>query len=76
MKNKNPSLKIEPVDPTALLRLKQVLRLVPIGASTWWLWVRQGKAPASIKLGPHTTAWRARDVLEMIERAGVDREPR
>jgi predicted DNA-binding transcriptional regulator AlpA len=56
------------VDPRALLRLPQVLALYPVGASSWWAGVKAGKYPRPVKLGPHTTAWRAADVLELIER--------
>jgi prophage regulatory protein len=64
----NPeTISLEPVDPRALLRLKQVLRLCPIGASTWWEGVRSGRFPKPVKLGPKTTAWRASDVLALID---------
>ena len=70
MRTKSPNLEtmsFEPVDPRALLRLKQVLRLCPIGASTWWDGVRSGRFPKPVKLGPRTTAWRASDVLALID---------
>jgi predicted DNA-binding transcriptional regulator AlpA len=41
--------------------------LIPIGRSTWWQWVKIGKAPAPIKLGPRTTAWRADQILAFAE---------
>jgi prophage regulatory protein len=64
----NPeTMSFELVDPRALLRLKQVLRLCPIGASTWWDGVRSGRFPKPVKLGPRTTAWRASDVLALID---------
>ncbi|MGA7619721.1 helix-turn-helix transcriptional regulator [Candidatus Binatus sp.] len=53
----------------SLLRLKQVLQLVPVCASTWWNGVRAGKFPKPLKLGPKTTCWKASDVLELIDRA-------
>lgn len=59
----------EVIDPQSLLRLPQVLELIPISASSWWNGVRSGKFPRAIKLGPRTTAWRASDVLMVIERA-------
>ena len=34
-----------------LIRLPQVLQILPIGKSTWWAWVASGKAPKGIKLG-------------------------
>jgi len=59
------------IDPAALLRLTQVLELVPVCASTWWAGVRSGRFPRPVKLGPRTTTWRARDILDMIERAAA-----
>ncbi len=58
--------------PDALLRLPQVLARVPVGRSTLWLWVRDGRFPKPIKLGPMTTAWRASDVAAWLEAAGRD----
>lgn len=37
--------------------------LLPIGASTWWAGVKNGRYPAPVKLGPRITAWRLEDVL-------------
>lgn len=45
-----------------LLRIRQVLELVPIGRSTWWLWVGQGRAPAGLKLSEGVTVWRQSDI--------------
>jgi prophage regulatory protein len=65
------------IDPNALLRLRQVLTLVPISASSWWSGVRNGKYPKPLKLGPKTTCWRASDVLALIDRvAGGGEDPR
>jgi prophage regulatory protein len=55
------------IDPNSFLRQPDVLRLVPIGASTLWLWCKAGKFPAPIKLGERTTAWRASDVFMWLE---------
>ena len=41
--------------------------LIPVGRSTWWQWVRDGKAPKPVKLGKRTTAWRAADIAALIE---------
>jgi predicted DNA-binding transcriptional regulator AlpA len=60
-------------DPAALLRLKQVLELVPVCPSTWWAGVKSARFPAPVKLGPRTTCWRARDIFELIERLNDNR---
>ena len=49
-----------------LLRLPQVLELVPVAKSTWWSWVAAGKAPAQIRLG-RCSCWRYSDVIAFIE---------
>ena len=41
--------------------------LLPIGRSTLYLWVQQGKFPAPVKLGPATTAWKCEDVRAWME---------
>jgi predicted DNA-binding transcriptional regulator AlpA len=56
----------EEIQSHRLIRLPEVLQLVPIAKSTWWLWVSQEKAPAPIKLGPRVTCWRLSAVLEFI----------
>ena len=38
-----------------LLRIHQVLALVPIGESSWWKGCKAGIYPKPIKLGPRTT---------------------
>ena len=50
---------------TGFVRAKQCHRYFCIGLSTWWLWVREGKAPPGIRLGSRTTVWRAEDIREL-----------
>ncbi len=49
------------------LRVNQILAIIPIGRSTWWKWVADGKAPQPVKLGPRTTAWKAGDIYQFVE---------
>ena len=55
-----------PIDDEALLRLPEILRLVPIGKSTWWAGVKSGRYPKPIKLGPGITAWRWTDIRALL----------
>jgi prophage regulatory protein len=50
-----------------LLRLAGVLRLVPVSKSSWWAGVKSGRYPRPVRIGPRTTAWRARDIRELVE---------
>jgi prophage regulatory protein len=53
-------------DPNRLLRLKEVLHLVPVSKSCWWGWVATGKAPAPVRLGSRCTCWRYVDVIALV----------
>lgn len=55
---------------TGFLRIEQVLQFIPVARSTWWQGVRDGRYPASVKLGPRTTAWKAEDIRAFIEGTG------
>jgi len=41
--------------------------LFPVSRSTWWAWVKSGKAPQPIKLSPGCTVWRESDVRAFAE---------
>lgn len=59
--------KVTDISETGFLRLSGVLKLIPISKSSWWEGVRTGRYPKSVKLGPHTTAWRVEDIRRLIE---------
>jgi len=44
-----------------------ILPIIPVGRSTWWAGVASGRYPASVKLGPKTTAWRVQDICKLLE---------
>lgn len=48
--------------------------IFPVGRSTWWAGVKSGRYPRSVKLGPRTTAWRATDIRELIDRLSQEAE--
>ncbi len=49
-----------------LLRLPQVLELIPVGKSTWWAGVKTGRFPKPLRLGDRCTAWRATDIAALV----------
>ena len=55
-------------DPNRLLRLADVLKIIPVSRSCWWAWVKTGKAPSPIRLGG-TTCWSYSDLLAFIDNA-------
>lgn len=40
--------------------------LIPVPSSTWWRWVRSGRAPQPVKLGPGVTAWKVGDLRDWL----------
>lgn len=52
---------------TGFLRLPQILELYPVGKSTWWAGVKNGKYPPTVHLSPRISAWRVEDIKALIE---------
>ena len=53
------------------IRLPQILAVIPVSRSTWWVGVRSGRFPKPVKLGPRITAWRVEDIRALIERSAA-----
>lgn len=52
-----------------LLRINEIIAPsgpVPVGKSTWWQGVKEGRFPQPIKLGPRITVWRAEDIEALL----------
>ena len=69
--SKIPELQDLPV--TGLLRIKQVLQIVPVSRSNWWQGVKDGRFPKPLKLSERVTCWRASDIRALINE-GVHHE--
>lgn len=64
---KNLPSPVSDIPGGGLLRVRQILTLIPIGRSTWWAGVKTGKFPKpAMKLGPRLTVWRAEDIQKLI----------
>lgn len=53
---------------TGFVRLPTVLAHIPVGKSTWWAGIKEGRFPKPVKLGERTTAWRVEDIRALIAR--------
>ena len=49
------------------VRLRTILAIIPIGKSSWWAGIKDGRFPKPIKLGPRTTVWRVEGIRRVIE---------
>ena len=53
------------------VRLKSIiapLGPIPIGKSTWWAGVKDGRYPQPIKLGRRITVWKVEDIRALMAR--------
>ena len=41
--------------------------MIPVGKTTWWKGVREGRFPKPIKLGQRITVWRIEDIRSLIK---------
>jgi predicted DNA-binding transcriptional regulator AlpA len=58
---------------TGFLRLNSILAPngpIPVGRSTWWAGVKDGRYPKPVKLGARITAWRVEDIRTLIDACG------
>lgn len=70
-KSKNQNLELP---KEGFVRLPQILAVIPISKSQFWLGVKNGRFPRPIKLGVKTTVWRVEDIRELIDRLGQEAE--
>ncbi|TSK04366.1 MAG: AlpA family phage regulatory protein [Geobacter sp.] len=55
-----------------LLRLPQVLEIVPVCKSSWWAGIKAGKYPRGKKLGAKTTVWLESEITALIATLTTD----
>jgi len=54
--------------PDRMLRVKQVLDLVPISRSAWWRGVKEGQYPKPYKIGPRVSVWSEKEIHSFMRR--------
>ncbi len=57
---------------TGFIRVSEIIKLIPIGKSSWWAGGKSGRYPKPVKLGKRTTAWRVEEIRTLI--ANLDKE--
>jgi len=56
-----------PLTPGRLLRIWDVLKIIPISKSSFYAGIKSGKYPAPVKLGKRTSAWRSDSLILIVE---------
>lgn len=73
--NKHATAADMPSDLDGFMRLKDIIRPygpIPVGKSSWWAGIKNGRYPKGYKLGPGTTVWRVRDIRDLIQRTTAE----
>ncbi len=68
-----PNILPTPLPHTGFVRLTTILAPngpIPVGRSTWWAGVKDGRFPKPVKLSRRVTAWRVEDIRTLIENGG------
>ena len=60
---------LENIPNEGLLRVKQLLRFIPVSRSHWWQGVKEGRYPQPLKLSERITVWRASDIRALFDSA-------
>lgn len=50
----------------SLLRLPEVLALIPVSRATWYSGVKNGRFPQPVSLGPRCVAWKASEIQRLV----------
>lgn len=58
---------------TGFLRLKEVLKFIPVSRATIYRKMEEGKFPKSYELGDNSVAWRAEDIQAYIQQAPLSK---
>lgn len=69
-KGKRPRKSVPPMPMEGLMRLDQVLMYYPVGKTTLYKEIKQGRFPRQIKLG-HSVFWDAVLVREFLKKTGA-----
>jgi len=51
-----------------LLRLPEVLKIIPVSRSTWYLGVKNRDYPAPVRIGRRAVAWRPQEIEALVSR--------
>jgi prophage regulatory protein len=69
------SIESSPTRTGRLYRRKQILELLGISNATLYQWIRAGRFPAGIPIGPNTRAWAGDEIDATLQQRARERVP-
>ena len=67
-------MKNSTIPETGFVRLPQILNVIPVSKSAWYLGCSQGRYPKPIRLSANTSVWRAEDIHKLIDEISAQAE--
>lgn len=61
------NLTVSSLPTEGYVRTDTILKVLPIGRSTWWAGVKSGRYPAPVKFSRRITAWKVCDIRALLE---------
>lgn len=55
------------IEDLGYFRLPEILKIFPVGKTTWWEGVKIQRYPQPVKLAPRITAWKRSDIFKLLE---------
>ena len=81
LENAITALNLNPLPESGYIRLSQLIGdlgadppippIIPVGKSSIWAWVKAGRFPEPVKLGPRVTAWDVRLIRKFLDEHAV-----
>lgn len=63
---------IDLLSEIGFVRLENILKIFPVGKSTWWQGVKDKKYPKPVRLSERMVAWKIQDIKSLIESYDYD----
>jgi len=54
------------------IRLREVLKIIPVSKSTWYRGIQAGIYPKPVKLSKRVSAWKVSEIVELVLAPGRD----
>jgi prophage regulatory protein len=61
--------------PTRCYRVAHVAKRLSVHPQTLWRWIREGRFPKGIKIGPMTTIWTEAMLADWLEKKAKENRP-
>jgi predicted DNA-binding transcriptional regulator AlpA len=55
-------------ESTRLMRLQEVLRIIPVSKASWYNGMKSGRYPRPVQLSVRTVAWKLEDIDALLAR--------